>query len=115
MLNFVESVIKSISEVLKDLTVKPSIILKSTVVPGTAINTVKPILEKNGNQEGLDYNLLSNPEFLREGSAINDTIYPHVIVIGRENLESGKNCYNFTKKFIVKNKNLLRQIIQLLK
>ena len=98
MLNFVESVIKSISEVLKDLTIKPSIILKSTVIPGTAINTVKSILEKSGNQEGLDYNLLSNPEFLREGSAINDTVYPHVIVIGGENLESRKKLLQFYKK-----------------
>lgn len=98
MLNFVESVIKSISEVLKDLTIKPSIILKSTVIPGTAINKVKPILEKSGNQEGLDYNLLSNPEFLREGSAINDTVYPHVIVIGGENVKSRKKLLQFYKK-----------------
>jgi len=102
MLNFVESVIKSISEVLKDLTIKPSIILKSTVLPGTAINTVKAILEKSGNQEGLDYNLLSNPEFLREGSAINDTVYPHVIVIGGENLESRKKLLQFYKKIYSK-------------
>ena len=102
MLNFVESVIKSISEVLKDLTVKPSIILKSTVLPGTTINTVKPILEKSGSQEGLDYNLLSNPEFLREGSAINDTVYPHVIVIGGENLESRKKLLQFYKKIYSK-------------
>ena len=102
MLNFVESVIKSISEVLKDLTIKPSIILKSTVIPGTAINTVKPILEKSGNQEGLDYNLLSNPEFLREGSAMNDTIYPHVIVIGGKNLESRKKLLQFYKKIYSK-------------
>ena len=102
MLNFVESVIKSISEVLKDLTIKPSIILKGTVIPGTAINTVKPILEKSGNQEGLDYNLLSNPEFLREGSAINDTIYPHVIVIGGKNLESRKKLLQFYKKIYSK-------------
>ena len=78
------------------------IILKSTVLPGTAINPVKAILEKSGNQEGLDYNLLSNPEFLREGSAINDTVYPHVIVIGGENLESRKKLLQFYKKIYSK-------------
>jgi len=102
MLNFVESVIKSISKVLKDLTVKPSIIIKSTVIPGTAIKTVKPILEKSGNQEDLDYYLLSNPEFLREGSSINDTIHPHVIVIGGKNLESRKKLLQFYKKIYSK-------------
>jgi UDPglucose 6-dehydrogenase len=102
MLNFVESVIKSISKVLKDLSVKPSIIIKSTVIPSTAIKIVKPILEKSGNQEDLDYNLLSNPEFLREGSAINDTIHPHVIVIGGKNLESRKKLLQFYKKIYSK-------------
>lgn len=102
MLNFVESVIKSISKVLKDLSIKPSIIIKSTVIPGTAIKILKQILEKNGNQEDLEYNLLSNPEFLREGSAINDTIHPHVIVIGGKNLESRKKLLQFYKKIYSK-------------
>ena len=97
-LDFVKSVSKSLSRVLKELTVKPSIILKSTVVPGTAINTIKPILEKNGNQEGLHYDLVSNPEFLREGSAMNDTIFPHVVVIGGENQKSRKKLLQFYKK-----------------
>jgi len=101
-LDFIKSVTKSVSEVLKDLTIKPSIILKSTVVPGTAINTVKPILEKNGNKEEFQYNLLSNPEFLREGSAMNDTIYPHVIVIGGKNQESRKKLLQFYKKIYSK-------------
>jgi len=101
-LDFIKSVSKSVSEVLKDLTIKPSIIIKSTVVPGTAINTVKPILEKNGNKEEFQYNLLSNPEFLREGSAMNDTINPHTIVIGGKNQEVRKKLLQFYKKIYSK-------------
>ena len=96
-LDFVKSVVNCISKNLNDLTIKPSIILKSTVVPGTAINILKPILDRNGNHEGSHYELLSNPEFLREGSAMNDTIHPHVIVIGGRNSKSRKNLLNFYK------------------
>ena len=62
---------------------KPIIIIKSTVVPGTTQNIVKPILEKNSNKlSGIGFSLITNPEFLREGSAIEDTLNPHAIVIG---------------------------------
>ena len=61
---------------------KPIIIIKSTVVPGTTQNIVKSILEKNSNKlSGTGFSLITNPEFLREGSAIEDTLNPHAIVI----------------------------------
>ena len=97
-LEFIKSVTKSISQNLNGISSKPSIILKSTVVPGTASKIVKPILEKYGNREKHDYEILSNPEFLREGSAMYDTIRPHVIVVGGRNELSRKNLINFYKQ-----------------
>ena len=97
-LEFVKSVTKIISENLKDVTSKPSIILKSTVIPGTASKIVKPILEKHGNREGHSYEILSNPEFLREGSAMYDTIKPHVVIVGGRSKLSRKNLMNFYKQ-----------------
>ena len=81
-LDFVKCVVNSISKNLKNLTTKPSIILKSSVIPGTAVNIIKPILEKNDNKEGIHYEILSNPEFLREGDAIRDFRFPDRIVVG---------------------------------
>jgi len=44
---------------------------------------ILPILEKKSNKKaGKDFGLISNPEFLQESSAIRDTKFPHVVVLG---------------------------------
>jgi len=53
---------------------------KSTVPIGTG-NLVREIIETNKRRD-VDFDVVSNPEFLREGSAINDTLYPDRIIIG---------------------------------
>ena len=102
-LEFVKSVIKSISEKFSKIHIKPTIIIKSTVLPGTTTDILEPILEKTGKISGKDFEILSNPEFLREGSAMDDTINPHVIVIGGKNKESRKNLLEFYKSVYPKN------------
>jgi UDPglucose 6-dehydrogenase len=59
------------------------VVIKSTVTPDTARRIVIPSIEKaSGKQEGVGFDVCSNPEFLREGNAIHDTEYPDRIVIG---------------------------------
>ena len=103
-LEFIKSVISSISKKLKYNKTKPTIIVKSTVVPGT-LNFIKKLLEKHKNKEGTDFELLSNPEFLREGSAIKDTKNPHVVVVGGSNAKPRKKLINFYKKIYPKNQS----------
>ena len=70
---------KTISKTRKN----PIILVKSTVTPGTMQDVICPILEKqSGKKAGKDFGLISNPEFLQESSAIKDTKFPHVIVLG---------------------------------
>jgi UDPglucose 6-dehydrogenase len=66
------------------------VIVKSTVVPGTTENIVKPLLEENSHKNcSSDFGLCMNPEFLREGSAVNDAQHPDRIVIGENDQKSG--------------------------
>ncbi|MGC9554480.1 MAG: UDP-glucose dehydrogenase family protein, partial [Thermoplasmatota archaeon] len=58
------------------------IVVKSTVIPGTTEEMVRPKLEKTGNRAGADFGLAMNPEFLREGKAVSDFQRPDRIVIG---------------------------------
>ena len=81
-LSFVWEVAKEISENIKKYCV---IVTKSTVPVGTT-KEIKKIIEKK-----IDYNnfdVVSNPEFLREGSAINDFMRPDRVVIGTESKKS---------------------------
>jgi UDPglucose 6-dehydrogenase len=79
-ISFVEKAAASIGEVIQDYRV---IVNKSTVPVGTAMH-VKKIIENKLKERGLKipFDVVSNPEFLKEGSAIADCMKPDRIVIG---------------------------------
>jgi len=81
-LSFVWDVAKEISENIKKYCL---IVTKSTVPVGTT-KQVKKIILENINENSFD--VVSNPEFLREGSAVNDFMRPDRVVIGCENQNS---------------------------
>ncbi|MGY4706912.1 UDP-glucose dehydrogenase family protein [Candidatus Bipolaricaulota sp. J31] len=67
-----------------------TIAVKSTVPVGSnrrVRHIVHKVLEERGVQEAIKVEVVSNPEFLREGQALHDTFYPDRIVVGAENPE----------------------------
>ncbi len=114
----IRNVIQMISENLSNVKNHPSIVIKSTVIPGTTDQVIKPILEKHDLKESIDFDLLTNPEFLKEGSAMHDTIFPHVIVIGGSNKKAIKKLVNFydsiysKKQRIVQTNNITAEVIK---
>ncbi len=65
-----------------------TVVIKSTVPPGTTAGRIAPFLRELGWQLGDDIGLANNPEFLREGHAWADVLRPDRIVIGVEDKRS---------------------------
>jgi len=78
----IEGAAEEISKAIDEKDEYHIVVVKSTVTPGTTDGLVKPILESDGKKVGDDFGLGMNPEFLREGVALNDFLDPDRIVIG---------------------------------
>lgn len=82
-ISYVEQAALEIGKALAEKSSYHVVVVKSTVVPGTTDGIVRSSLEKaSGKKAGVDFGLGMNPEFLREGEAIDDFMYPDRIVLG---------------------------------
>jgi len=105
-LSFVKSALKNIYKVLKLKKQYHLLVIKSTVIPQTTRKDILPIFEDLINKGKLD--VVSNPEFLREGYAIKDVLYPHLIVIGENNKKGGDFLEEYYKEFYDKLPEIIR-------
>src|SRR5437899_6244018 len=78
-LSYVESVARSISSAINSY----KIVVEKSTVPVYTSDWVRKIILRNG-AECEDFDVASNPEFLREGTAVTDFLYPDRIVIGAD-------------------------------
>jgi len=83
------SIIEAAAETLGDTLRKKDgdhvVVTKSTVIPTTTTETLAPILaDASGKQLGADLHVAMNPEFLREGTAVEDFQNPDKIVFGSD-------------------------------
>lgn len=87
-LSHVEHVSGEIGTALKKKDSFHTVVLRSTVLPGTTEGVMIPAIEKNsGKKHGVDFAVCYNPEFMREGSAVGDFLQPPYTILGSQNAE----------------------------
>jgi len=84
-LSFMESVSRDIAKVLKEY----RLVVDKSTVPVHTGEKVKQVITKYA-PKGADFDVASNPEFLREGAAVQDTLHPDRIVFGVESARADK-------------------------
>jgi GDP-mannose 6-dehydrogenase len=89
-LKYVRRVSEQIGGAIRGKTAFHIVVCRSTVLPGSMRGIILPTLEeRSGKQAGVDFGLCNNPEFLREGTAVQDFYHPPKIVIGQTDARSG--------------------------
>lgn len=98
-LAYVKNAASAIGRSLRDCEHFQIVVIRSTATPGTARKIVKPIIQnQSGKSAGRDFGLCSNPEFLREGSALYDTEFPDRIIIGSDHQQAMNGLDGFYKE-----------------
>jgi GDP-mannose 6-dehydrogenase len=87
-LSHVEHVSREIGSALKQKSSFHTVVLRSTVLPGTTETLMIPAIEQtSGKKCGVDFAVCYNPEFMREGSAVADFLQPPYTIFGSQNPE----------------------------
>ncbi|MCO6486795.1 MAG: UDP-glucose/GDP-mannose dehydrogenase family protein [Phaeodactylibacter sp.] len=81
---------RQIGEVLKEKDTLHIVAIRSTVLPGTNEKVGQILAEASGKKRNEGFAVVSNPEFLREGTAVKDYYNPPVTVIGTDNPKAGR-------------------------
>lgn len=89
-LRYIRRICEQIGQGLKNKGTHHTVVIRSTILPGTMHKIVIPTLEEfSGMKVGVDFGVCNNPEFLREGSAVKDFRNPPKTVIGELDKASG--------------------------
>jgi len=90
-LRYVERVCEEIGAAIKTKSTRHTVVIRSTVLPGTVQRVVIPALESaSGKRAGTDFGVCMNPEFLREGTSIRDFYEPPFTLIGTDDRSSAE-------------------------
>ena len=85
-LKYIELCARQIAKIAKD----NKIVVEKSTLPVRTAEAIKSILDNTGN--GVQFQILSNPEFLAEGTAVTDLLNPDRILIGGDTTSEGKDA-----------------------
>jgi len=85
-LKYIELCARQIAKIAKD----NKIVVEKSTLPVRTAEAIKSILDHTGN--GVQFQILSNPEFLAEGTAVNDLLFPDRILIGGDTSAEGQKA-----------------------
>lgn len=84
-LEYIYKVAEQIGEALREKNSFHIVAIRSTVLPGTNGKIGEMIEEASGKKRNQDFTVVSNPEFLREGTAVHDYLNPPLTLVGADN------------------------------
>lgn len=91
-LGYVKRVCEQIGQALRGRASFYTVVIRSTIIPGSVEEILIPILEReSGLRAGIDFGVCMNPEFLRESTSLHDFFAPPKTVIGELNARSGES------------------------
>ncbi len=82
--------VRSAAETIADLVDSPILVINKSTVPVGTGDLVADVIRRRRGSSPLEFSVVSNPEFLREGSAINDFMNPDRVVLGSEDPAAAK-------------------------
>ena len=88
-LSYIHRVCRQIGNTIAKKQAYHSIAIRSTIIPGTIAECMKIVESESGKKPGVDFGIASNPEFLREGSAIEDFWNPPYTIVGSSDKKTG--------------------------
>ena len=99
-LNYIVETARQIGSALKEKETFHIVVIRSTVFPGTNERITSIIEQESGKKVGEGFAVVSNPEFLREGTAVHDFLNPPLTVLGgscQRALETMRQLYSFSE------------------
>jgi UDPglucose 6-dehydrogenase len=92
--------VRDVGEALRTSDEIHTVVVRSTVPPGTTLRLVQPLLEEiSCKREGLGFSLASNPEFLRAASAAEDFRHPWMTVVGARTKRTAERLADLLRPF----------------
>jgi GDP-mannose 6-dehydrogenase len=97
-LQYIFNVAENLGKALQSKKSFHIIVIRSTIMPGTCDKFAATVESISGKKRNIDFAIVDNPEFLREGTAVQDYYHPPLTLIGSDNLEAAEKVAELYKQ-----------------